>query len=76
MVSVAVIFCSSVEAKYARSDDIPLPRFACSFLVTPFLRYASAKDCGERWGFSQTMLFVDFVKGERSECYLPLTTQW
>ncbi|EBX7643389.1 hypothetical protein DS648_24520 [Salmonella enterica subsp. enterica serovar Saintpaul] len=33
----------------ARTVDIPLPRFGCSFLVAMLLRYASAKDCGERW---------------------------
>lgn len=31
-----------------RTLDIPLPRFGCSFLVAMLLRYASAKDCGER----------------------------
>ncbi|EBJ4206789.1 hypothetical protein DUG12_24675 [Salmonella enterica] len=40
-----MLFCGNVE--------IPLPRFGCSFLVAMLLRYASAKDCGERCLLSQ-----------------------
>ncbi|ECH8185876.1 hypothetical protein RF23_004834 [Salmonella enterica subsp. houtenae] len=41
-------FISARKCFPVKSGDIPLPRFGCSFLVAMLLRYASAKDCGER----------------------------
>ena len=37
------------KSYFVSLGSFPLPRFGCSFLVALLLRYASAKDCGERW---------------------------
>ena len=66
------VFSASIECPnfYVRGVEIPLPR-TDRLAAMPLL----IRSCGERFLFFQKRYSLpDFVRGERSECHLPLTT--